>query len=377
MRDLPVGVVLNSPTSTGVNCSIGGDRTGTVKTTLFSRARSLLRISSKIVLTRFFRDTLLVSELVNTNGLTTVAAATSLTIEDDLNTQGNIRPSSVSSNVDSISKGGGSTMSPARTTVLRNVLVSGERKIVDIADISPIPVLRKSGSIEIFVRKRTSHNLSGVLIGFTNAGRSRMEIVGLVQRFVRANLGRVSDIISPGVQRNSPVATLFNVKHINTSQLSVETLFTPVRSPRISDDPVIGSVSFLTPTNNGDNVISSRISSSIIVNTTSVVVSQIFSGIDVTSNRTSVVDFLHHILFTSNITVFGDSVNLSVFLSPTSLSRHAVLAHNLSRTAETVVVTVGLVRRTRFISDIVFLNPLESGTRVTTVTTVGVIIARN
>lgn len=254
------------------------------------------------------------------------------------------------------------------------MLVSGEREIINSTDVSPIPVGRKIGSLDIFVRKRTSNKLGGILVRFTSTF-SVSEIVGLIVG--NRNLSGVSNIISPGIQGDSPVtAVTFNIEHVNTSQLSEETLFTPIRSPRISDDPVLFIV-FFTPTNNFDDMVGSRVLSGVIVDTTSVIVSQKFGSINVTSNRTSVEDFLHHLAFTLNITIFSNGVDLGVLLGPATLTRHAVLTHNLSRATKTIIVTIGLIRRTGFISDIVFFNPLESSTRVTTMTSSGVLIARD
>lgn len=136
-------------------------------------------------------------------------------------------------------------------------MVSGEGEIVNSIDVSPIPVSRKRGSIDVFMRKRTSNELGRILVRFTNAS-GMSEIVCVVVRDF-SNLSSISDVISPGIQRNSPVTiAAFDVKHVNSSQLSVETLFTPIRSPRISDNPILFII-FFTPTNNFDNVIGSWI----------------------------------------------------------------------------------------------------------------------
>jgi hypothetical protein len=69
-------------------------------------------------------DFILVHPLESVVGFSTVAAIVTTARDKNLRSDVDIRPSSLSSDLNSIGKGGGSGMSPARSTVLRNVLVS-------------------------------------------------------------------------------------------------------------------------------------------------------------------------------------------------------------------------------------------------------------
>ena len=60
--------------------------------------------------------------------------------DDDLRKNVDIRPISLSGDIDSIKKGKGRSMSPARTTVLWNMLVSHVGQVVNAVNVIPEPV---------------------------------------------------------------------------------------------------------------------------------------------------------------------------------------------------------------------------------------------
>lgn len=105
---------------------------------------------------------------------------------------------------------------------------------------------------------------------------------------------------------NTPRAAIFNTKIILVHFESKETLFSPIGTPRISNNPIFFSFSRLAPADNGNIVIRNRNSYLFAVNATSVVVFKVISSINSARNRTSRIDFIFHLLHTSEMTKFSD-----------------------------------------------------------------------
>lgn len=82
-------------------------------------------ISSKIILTRIFRNTMMMSEFINFHWPTAMTRSTRTTIENNLWRNSNSWESILVHDIDSISYRGCWSMSPTRSTVLRNMLISG------------------------------------------------------------------------------------------------------------------------------------------------------------------------------------------------------------------------------------------------------------
>lgn len=111
--------------------------------------------------------------------------------------------------------------------------------------------------------------------------------------------GFVSDILGPGVNGGSPRASGFNTKVINTSDDSNVSFFTPIGSPRISNNPIFDTI-FFSPTDN-TNVMIEFFSAGFVFENTTSVVNKILSNSDSACDGTSLVNLVDHVLFTRNI----------------------------------------------------------------------------
>jgi len=157
--DLPVLVVGDGST---VSTSISSGET--VFTDLDVRASEVVGISGNVVLARVFGDTVFLGEFVDTSSVTTFAGTTSTTVDNGLDGKSDFGESGVSGDVDSISQGRGTSLSPARSAVNGDVLVLGPRNIVSSVDVSPIPSSGEIRSLDVSPREFTSERgLSGVL----------------------------------------------------------------------------------------------------------------------------------------------------------------------------------------------------------------------
>ena len=82
-------------------------------------------------------DLILAHPLEGVEGLSTVAAVVTGARDKNLWGDVDIGPSSLSGDLDSVREGGGGGMSPARSAVLWDVLVSNIGQVVDIINIVP------------------------------------------------------------------------------------------------------------------------------------------------------------------------------------------------------------------------------------------------
>jgi hypothetical protein len=80
---------------------------------LNGRAGFVGRVFGLVVLARFFGETVVHGEFVDTQRITTVTITTSVAVDDDLRAQSDGNVAAVSQNVDSVSEGGGGSLSPA------------------------------------------------------------------------------------------------------------------------------------------------------------------------------------------------------------------------------------------------------------------------
>jgi hypothetical protein len=79
------------------------------------------------------------------------------------------------------------------------------------------------------------------------------------------------DSFGPSVKWCTPIAARLNSNIVYTSDYSEESIFSPMRSPRISYIPVLNAV-FFAPTNNSYLVRCVKISSCVVVDSTDIVV---------------------------------------------------------------------------------------------------------
>jgi hypothetical protein len=129
----------------------------TILTSLYIRAGKVIRIFSYISLTGFFWDTIFISICINLSRISSVTWSTGLTINNYLWRKSHVWPNSFSNNINSISKWTSRAVSPAGTTISRDMLISWPWKIINTAYISPIPRFWQSAEIEILMRSRRSN----------------------------------------------------------------------------------------------------------------------------------------------------------------------------------------------------------------------------
>lgn len=77
-----------------------------------------------VLLASVVRDSVVMTEFVDTSWVSTIAGTTSMAVDDDLWSDGNTWEGVVTKDVNTISDGASSSMSPARSTIMRNVLVA-------------------------------------------------------------------------------------------------------------------------------------------------------------------------------------------------------------------------------------------------------------
>lgn len=81
-------------------------------------------------------------EGINARGNSSVAASSCLAVDDDLRRKSEVRPGSVSYDVEPISDGAGGSLGPAASAVSGNMLVLVPRKVVDSFDVPPVERFR-------------------------------------------------------------------------------------------------------------------------------------------------------------------------------------------------------------------------------------------
>ena len=86
LRYSPIRIICNCPTFTGIYFCIPWNWINAVHASLNIRARLSNWILGLVILTRFLRDTLLLSELIDRHWLATIAASSSITVDNSLNT---------------------------------------------------------------------------------------------------------------------------------------------------------------------------------------------------------------------------------------------------------------------------------------------------
>jgi len=217
-----------------------GGRHVTVLTKMSTTAGSTNGDLSLVVLAGVFRDTVFVSELVDSQRITTLAVTTSLTVEDNLHSESNVRESVVSGNHDSVSESRSGSFSPAGSTVTGTVGGSSPGKEVSVADVSPVHSLRESFSLDAFESRLTA--LGGEFVESAVELEAVSLVVGSQRSLTRSALlgggslvGVVSNIVGPGVFGDDPVATTFDTDGVGTSGDTEETVLTPELAPRVSD----------------------------------------------------------------------------------------------------------------------------------------------
>lgn len=305
--------------------------------------------------------------LIDWQRLTTIAGATSIAINQNLNAEFDIWECSVSCNVDSVSQRRWSTMCPAWSAIHWDVLVACYWEIVDSRDISPIPVAWEDCSVEIFIRKRRGNHVILEIIRISLTSLSLKEIAWIL--WIR-RLSCVSQILSPCIFWNWPTAFGFDVQRVNSSNKSEVTFLSPITSPWVSDIPKLSAIFIDTPTYNRDGMVNVIYSCCVDINTTSVVHPQVIVCSNQTTNWSSLKHLLNNSIFSRDDSVLRYSIDLRVLLSPAFSWWIAVSAFDLWWTFNTTIPTISLISWTSLISNEIIINVLESSRDWTTMTAI-------
>jgi hypothetical protein len=156
----------------------------------------------------------------------------------------------------------------------------------------------------------------------------------------------------------------FNTEVVGTSDDSEVTTFTIVRTPGVSDEPVLNSL-FNTVTDNGNSVVEFS-GTGLIVDDTAGIVKKT-SGIKSADNGTSLVDFVDHIGFALDVTELSELVDRISGGNNALATGVAVLALDHSITTNSSIPTLGLVVRAGFVGNAVVEDVFHGNSGVTTV----------
>jgi len=203
--------------------------------------------------------------------------------------------------------------------------------------------------------------------------RLREWVDGLV--VIRVILLRLGGGVNAGpvVHWGGPVTVRLDIKVVDTSDDSEETLFAPVGAPRVTNSPELNTV-LDTVTNNGNNVVGIQEASLIVENTTIVVIEGLVGG-DFTSKGSTLVKFVLNGGLTRDVAVLLDVVLVVLLGDDASSSRSAVSAVRHGRATNTVVPASTLVDRASLVSDVVVEHPFVGVTSIATVATVILLLA--
>ena len=219
-------------------------------------------------------ETNIMCVFVNLTRVTSIARATSLTVNNNLSIQSNWGWAwKIIKNVESISDCWCWTLSPTWTTVLGNVLVLCPGKIVLTVHVSPVNILWKITCFVNIPSVRSILDLRSIKMSYWNTaaihnfwkecvlfsciGRSRKYwlrewINSLVVEF--AWFFSCSWIVhftfSPSVFWSYPSAITFNCNVVHTAANTEETGFSPMSAPWVSYSPVFLTILSYTETNN-------------------------------------------------------------------------------------------------------------------------------
>lgn len=191
----------------------------------------MLGILRCVILARFLGDSVVLRVGVHTESVTAVACATARgTVDENLHAEFDVGESTVSHDVNSVCKCRGRTESPARSAVGRDVLVAGDREVVDTISVSPVPHLRETKHIDVLIRFRGDYEeiFRVAWKSHTGFGRSS-EVYFIVGSCLGGWLGcRVSHIVCPSVDGGGPTAVRLDVEGVNATDDAEEPLFAPV-----------------------------------------------------------------------------------------------------------------------------------------------------
>jgi len=163
----------------------------------------------------------------------------------------------------------------------------------------------------------------------------------------------MSEFIGPGIERNSKSTVGFNSDVVNTPDDFEEALETPMSSPRVSYEPVLGTIlnTISYDTDVMDNI---HIAGGVIEDSTGVVFKSIWDS-NTTGKWSSLVNLLHHVLFTRDWTVLVNLVDKIGVWNEAGFTWVAVSAESHVGARNTIVATTGSVDSAGLISAVILI----------------------
>jgi hypothetical protein len=257
-------------------------------------------------------------------------------------------------------------MSPARSAVLRNVLVSSEREVVSTVYVSPVPSSREVLRANVLKRLRRLDMLLVALLYEARLVFSKESLL-LLLCFTSSFRRLILSAVSPSINGDSKSAGFFDTKMVDASEDLEVASVTPVGTPGVSNPPVFGTV-FDTPADDRDGVID-FVGGGINMDDTTRVVEDVRS-IDTAGDGSSLVELIHdgH-LIVSNRAVLTDGVGVPSVRNGASFTRITVFAKDIFAAFKTVGVATSLIRRAGFVSNTILVDVVVCSERVTTIAT--------
>jgi hypothetical protein len=253
-------------------------------------------------------------------------------------------------------------VSPAAAAVRWDVLVAAPGHVVRAGDVTPVPCSGQGRDVEVLVGQWACDE------GFF--AQERGGAVAGVPLFVD-DFGGLGDfcgvalVVGPSVAWDCPAASRFNTQIVNSSDQSEISLFSPIASPGIPDNPVLGPI-LLTPSDHTDIMIQ-LLPASLINKDTRSVINQVLSDSNGTCDWPTLIDLIHNIQLPIHKPILTHSIDLSSFLSPAASIGQTILTLDLTGASNPVIQPVRLIGRAGLISDVIPVDPFVGGAGVAAV----------
>ena len=346
LTDVVASVGLDGSATINSTLANGRRRPGAVTAHVDVLAASVHIVVGSVVDAAGVHKASVMSEFVDLSGVSTVARATSIAVDNHLGVNANWRAECRGEvDVESVSNGAGRTLGPARATVLGNVLVLVPGKPVCAILVSPVEsrgqvISGKDlvhvgcsllGSIgESAFRNTAACRLNLILqIGCLGSTvfRLRERIDGLIVLGVilLSVSGLVPHWVRPCVLGSGPGTVALNCNVVYATADAEEALLTPVGAPRVANKQV-WLIVLRSITNNRDVMGNLHVASIVTENATSVVMESI-RHCNTASKRTALVQLLFHVFLAGDSSIFVNSIDHVLARDVASLTRVAVATH--------------------------------------------------
>lgn len=376
VRNGVVGVLSDDLTIRDIGSRIGG-RLVTVEANLHGTAVRGGGVVGQVILAGVLGDLEGGGELEEGQWVPSVTASASLAVDDGLRGHGDQDVGVLSVDIDDVRESRGGSLNPAGATVNGASGVSGPGKSVGSVgespveggwetggvDVGPGEVLGSEGSVDGLVSDVAAGEVFRLVLslGFFLGDlflENREELVDLemdeffsVENFVGDGfLGHVQN----GLEiRDGPVARLLDTHDILASEDLEEASEAPEGSPRVSSDPVLGTVFLSSVTNDRDEMVS--VDFGLFADDAAGVAVQ-HGGVDTADDGSSLVNFVDHLLLADDGSVLDDGVDVIFIGRLAGLAGEAQAALDLSVAVGTVALASGSVVRACLVTDVVLVD---------------------